>query len=100
MCRVYLEKKFLVLPCEINLFIYVTRILTFKNPECFCVPFASRNKQLLLHCRVTGPRGAQGVDFFGVETEVEGRGRPMFQRATETVRRVILLTEGRHLGLS
>jgi len=49
---------------------------------------------------VTGPRGAQAVVFFEVETEVQGRGRPMFQRATETLRRIILLTEARHLTLS
>ena len=42
---------------------------------------------------MTGPRAAQAVVFFEVEPEVQGRGRPMFQRATETLRRIILLTE-------
>lgn len=67
---------------------------------CLCVPYASRNKQLLPHCHVTGPRGAQAVVFFEVETEVQGRGRPMFQRAIKALRRIILLTEARHLSLS
>jgi len=95
LCGVYIEKKFFVLPCKIKLFVYVTRILTFKSPGCLCVLYAFRNKQLLLHCHVTGLRGAQAVVFFEVETEVHGRGRPVFQRATET-----LLTEARYLSLS
>jgi len=31
LCGVYIEKKFFVLPCKIKLFVYVTRILTFKT---------------------------------------------------------------------